>query len=109
MALITTIGGSASTSYASLNDAQDFFADTEWAADWNGIGDDGAKEARLLEGVEDIHNYRFPGIRSCADQALEWPRVLVSGQADTVASLVATNWMDLKGRVVSSGAVPTQI
>jgi len=72
MALITTVGGSTSESYATIAEADLYFIDRN-SATWAALSTD-SKEAALRYAAVHIDGYSFTGAVDNSTQALAWPR-----------------------------------
>ena len=77
-------GSGDSNSYASVSDADAYFAERN-VADW--VGSDDEKQAWLIRATDYIDarfGSRFIGQRKTQEQALEWPRSGIDGIAEDV-------------------------
>jgi len=74
MAIDATVGGSASNSYLTLSQANDYFANRLYSTDWTGATDPN-KEAALIMATQLLDaNTDFTGAIASDTQALSWPR-----------------------------------
>jgi hypothetical protein len=107
MTLITTPGAADADSYASLADADAYFA-ARGIATWTGTDD--AKEAALRRGTSYLDNQyaaRWRGIRTGVDQSLAWPRS--DGSRDPYHASFLYPLLDSDGVPIPVDAVPVQI
>lgn len=73
MALDTTVGGASSDSYATIEDADTYFAGHPKGAEWEALEE--AKKERLLRmAAQWMQQKNWQGCRTSMDQALAWPR-----------------------------------
>lgn len=79
MALDPTIGGSSSTSYVTLTEANDYFADRLNVAEWD-AADNETREKALITATRRIDEETFRGRKASTTQALKWPRVNVQDE-----------------------------
>ncbi len=73
MTLDSTIGGAAANSYASVSEADAYFATRLYADSWTDAGTS-EKEQALITTTQEIESYYHPGTRVSTTQALQWPR-----------------------------------
>lgn len=74
MALDATIGGSSSTSYVTLTEANDYFSDRLNVTEWD-AADNETREKALITATRRIDEETFRGLKASTTQALKWPRV----------------------------------
>lgn len=72
MALVSTVGGTSSNSYGSLEEATAYFTDRPQSADWDALGS--AQSGWLIEATDRLEQLGYQGERTDEDQALAWPR-----------------------------------
>ena len=71
MAFDSTIGGASANSYASVADADAYFADRPSSSDWSGVSD---KEKALVQATDYLDNFAYSGYQTDSSQALAHPR-----------------------------------
>src|SRR5262245_24670134 len=107
MSLNTTPGDSATDSYASLAQADAYFA-ALGITTWNGT--DAAKENALRRGTQYLDNAyrdRWAGMRVNQLQALAWPRG--QGTRELYRSSYLWPLLDLDGFAIDTTTVPIQV
>lgn len=82
MAIDATIGGAASNSYVTLDEANAYFAKRLNAGAWSEAGEQSppTQEAALISATLRLDQESFAGRKASPSQALEWPRVGVRGR-----------------------------
>lgn len=79
-----SIGGTGSTSYASVEEADAYFAlrlySTEWTALTSSPADVAKKQAALVTATRRIDEESFEGVKASTSQALKWPRYDVADE-----------------------------
>ena len=105
--LTTTISSASSNSYASVSDADAYFATTPRASRWEAVSTDD-KANFLLEAMLWIENQNYIGSRANSGQALEWPR-LGGVRRRLVNTTITTGLVDLRGRLWTADAIPQPV
>lgn len=72
--IVETVGGSASNSYVTLDEAEAYFEGRLNTAAWDALTTDDAKNIALVSACRRIDQEEFDGARSSHNQALAWPR-----------------------------------
>lgn len=115
MALDTTIGGTASDSYADANFATTYFTSIGKLADWQTYATSSTIAEQLLRrAMQAIENQDYLGGRANSDaengnyQALEFPRRASFHVGRNVATDGAS-WTDKRGRIWADDEIPTPI
>lgn len=73
--LVPTPGDPTANTYASLDEAEAYFATRPNVAAWTALADDTAKSALLVAGCARLDQERYAGCRASSTQALAWPRL----------------------------------
>jgi len=72
--LVTTVGGAASNSFASLDEADEYLDARLNAAAWNAEAVEDQKVRALIESTRELNLLPWAGGRTTATQALAWPK-----------------------------------
>ena len=73
MALDATVSGAASNSFVTRAEANTYFGDRSYVAEWT-AATDAAKDAALVTASRRVDEEQFVGGRTTLTQALQWPR-----------------------------------
>lgn len=108
MALVTTAGSASANSYADLDFATAYFANTPREPRWATIQ---YKEGQLLDAMLIFEDLPWINSKATAEQALEFPRVgrLQPIPGTYTATPATGDWTDLRGRIWAADAVPEPI
>lgn len=106
MALVVTVGGASSTSYADADFAGQYFASTGRQAEWELVANDADKW--LFDAMAFMERPGYVGMRAATTQALEFPRKYGVRQ-DENDSVTAETLTDLLGRTWAVTAIPTPV
>lgn len=90
MALDATVGGSSSNSFASLSEANEYFASRLYTQAWDALGTDAKKEAALIMATQAlVSGICLTGSAATTTQALPFPRSgMVDRNGNTIPSTI---------------------
>jgi hypothetical protein len=91
MALVATIGGTASNSYVTLAEADAYFEDRLYTTEWDAATPTD-KEKALVTATRRIDEELFTGEKTTLAQALKWPRIFANdeGGDEFAADIIPT-------------------